>query len=288
MTWLVTGSTGFVGRATVARLVAQGETVLAATRDPSRAPPGARAVAWTAGEALPLAGVDVVVHAAATRPARYDDPAEAERCLAVNATATGALVTAAAAAGVGRFVYLSAGNAYAPLDRPAREDDPIDPTGRATYYLGSKICGEWWVRAARGLTTAVLRPGAIYGPGMPPGMVPTFRQRLAAGDVVVVADGGRYRADLVYVDDVVDATLAAARGGGSGVWNVGGGRTWTSLEIATGLARALGRPESLIHVDPPTGAAPGFTALDVSRARAELGYTPRDLEVGLAAYVREA
>ncbi|MEQ1506261.1 MAG: NAD-dependent epimerase/dehydratase family protein, partial [Myxococcota bacterium] len=241
-------------------------------------------VGWAVGSPAPLDGVDAVVHAAAHRPAAYADPGAAAACLTVNAVGTSALVEQAAAAGVRRFVYLSAGNVYRPLGRPAQEDDPIWPSHRAPYYLGSKICGEFFVSAATeaGRIAAVsLRPSAIYGPGMPAGLVSTLVGRLRAGQGVTLADGGRYEADLVAVDDVVDAIVAALARPVSGAVNVGSGTTVTAAVLARTVAALVGADPASITIEPERGDPPGFVALDVRRAQAELGITPRSLAVGL-------
>jgi nucleoside-diphosphate-sugar epimerase len=233
-----------------------------------------------------------VIHAAAHRPRSYTDASEAARCLEVNAVATAKLVEDAIASGVRRFVYVSAGNVYRGMGRPAREDDPIWPSRRAPYYLASKICGEVFAAAAADrLAVTSVRPSAIYGPAMPPGMIPTFLAALREGRPVRVADGGRHRADLVHVDDVIDVLLALADapvGGAEGLdaVNVGSGRVTTSLEVAEQLCDVLGAPRSLVEVDAPApGAPPGFEPLDISRAARAFGYAPRALEEGLRSMV---
>jgi UDP-glucose 4-epimerase len=284
----VTGAGGFLGQRVVARLLADGIDVLPLVRDPARAALPVPAVAWQIGDAPPLADVQTVIHAAAHRPARYGDPAEAATCLRVNAEGTVALVEAAARAGVVRFVYVSSGHVYRDLGPPSREGDAIAPSHHAPYYLASKICGEWFVGAAHGagrISAVTVRPSAIYGSGMPPGLVATFASKLSAGAQVTVADGGRYAADLVYVDDVAAAIVAAAACGGPGAYNVGGGAPITTLELAHTLARLIGASEEQIRVDPQVAGRPGPAglALDITRARAELDYSPRPLEEGLRA-----
>lgn len=282
---LVTGASGFLGGRLLAALRAAGRPARGATQRPS-APDHVR---WEAGAPLALAGVETVIHAAAHRPRSYTDPGEAARCLQVNAVATAQLVEEAVAAGVRRFVYVSAGNVYRPVGRPAREDDPIWPSARAPYYLASKICGEHFVAAASGRISAVsVRPAAIYGPGMPPGMIPTFLRELSAGRTIRVADGGRHQADLVHVDDVVALLLALDERPDvpEDVFNVGSGRATTALQVAELLGDLLGAPRAWIEVEPPSASAPpGFEPLDVSRAANRLGYAPRALAVGLRTMV---
>jgi UDP-glucose 4-epimerase len=288
MTVVVTGAGGFVGRRLLLRLVREGHDVIAAVRGVWGLPglegtlPDLRFVPWAAGESLPLRGVDVVIHAAAHRPVRYDDPTEAEACYRVNALASGQLAHAAAEAGVHRFVYLST-SAYRPLPRPAREDDPVWPARRASAYQGSKLAGEWLVEAASPrIEVTIVRPSAIYGRDMKPGLVRAVVERLRAGQEVVIGDGGRFTTDLVFVDDVVDGIARAVKREVSGTFNLGSGEPITSLQLAEVVADALGRPRSLIRVEPPSGEPASASVLDVTRAREALGWSPRSLRDGLA------
>lgn len=291
----VTGAGGFLGRRIVARLAQKGHAVRALTRDPSAPlPQGASESArYVAGAQVDLSGVEVLVHAAAHRPARYDDPSEADTCLQINASATARLAADAVAAGVRRFVYVSSG----PVTRRAglsasalsSESDPVWPASHAPYYLASKLCGEFFLsaEAARSnLPVAIVRPSAIYGPNMKPGIVSTFLSRLGAGQPVKVTDGGRYIADLVYVDDVADGICALVEGQHTGTFNLGGGHPTTTREIAEILCEALGADPSLVTVEPSRGGEPpGLGVLDISLARQTFGYAPRGVREGIAATV---
>jgi UDP-glucose 4-epimerase len=274
-----------VGRRLVAAL--QGRPVRLLVRDPARAPAGVEAVRWEAPARPDLDGVTAVVSCAAFLPGRYDDPSAATECLAVNALGPLHLALAAADAGVPRIVHLSTGNLYRPLDRPAREDDPIDPVGRASTYLGSKALGDLWVRSVRGASVAVLRPSAIYGPGMGRGVLRTFVERMLDGEAVRVANGGRHRADFVWVGDVVSAVLAALGSPATGAFNVGSGTATSTLELARAVAAAVGRDASDIQVEPESAEGGSFSALDISRARAELGFVPTPLARGLDAWLAQ-
>src|SRR5689334_8962723 len=110
MTTLVTGASGFVGTALIARLRAEGRPhrIAARKRDQGGSPTVvvgdlSRPVDWTAA----VDGIDTVLHLAGRahvrgRQARFD-----RSCMAVNVDATRTLAQAAAAAGVRRFVLLS-------------------------------------------------------------------------------------------------------------------------------------------------------------------------------------
>jgi nucleoside-diphosphate-sugar epimerase len=72
-----------------------------------------------------------------------------------------------------------------------------------------------------------------------------------------------------------------------GIFNVGSGTTSSSLEIAEALVNLTGALPDLLIVEPPTSSAVpfGFAALDVTRARKQLGYAPRAVKDALGVYV---
>ncbi len=164
---LVTGASGFVGRAVVAALASQGSAVRAAVRRPPQRPfvDGVEVVAHPdlaqAFDWHPLLeGADQVVHLAGIAHAGrgvtsklYDQ---------INRRATARLAAAAARAGVAHFVFVSsiraqsgpaAGHTLTERDGPA----PTDAYGR------SKLAAEAAVRAS-GVPFTILRPVALYGP----------------------------------------------------------------------------------------------------------------------------
>lgn len=307
---VVTGASGFVGRRLVARLCERGTSVRAVVsgrRGFAPFDPRVKVHVWDAlgasgaGETADPArgagqdlsfveGASAVCHLAAFLPPSMASSAAARACLEVNALATLALLEAASRGGARRFVHVSSGNAYRAQDRPVSEEDPLYPSAKAPYYLASKLCGEIFAShfgETGALDVCVLRPSAIYGPSMPQaGLVPTFATRLRAGQPIDVTDGGVYTVDLVHVDDVVSAILAALENKASGAFNVGSGEASTPRGVAETLAEILGADRSLIRSVPPVGPpARGFSPLDVTRARHELGYRPRDLRTGLADYV---
>jgi UDP-glucose 4-epimerase len=300
----LTGATGFIGRRLAAALRARGHSVRALVRDPARAErmealagcalvaldlEGAGAEGDTLARALD--GAEVLCHAAAYIPPDQRDPAHAGRCLRVNALGTLALIEGAGRAGVGRAVHFSSGNVYAPSPDPVDEGAPTYPAARATYYLASKLCGELYVEHARrrgALRACTLRVSSVYGPGMVGGVVSLFADRLAGGARVRVSDGGRYRTDLVLLDDVVSAAVSAIeREAVEGIVNVGSGRATTLLELARTLADILGRGEDAIEVEPAREGVTdlGFSPLEITRARDILDYTTTDLVEGLRATV---
>jgi nucleoside-diphosphate-sugar epimerase len=163
---LVTGASGFVGRAAVGAFARQGFAVRATVRRtaPSPFPTGIEIVE------LPdlasdfdwrpfLSGVDQVIHLAAIADAAAATPALHDR---VNRHATEKLALAAASAGVSRFVFVSSIRAQSgpSADHALTERDPPMPSDA---YGRSKLAAETAVRAA-GIPFSILRPVQLYGP----------------------------------------------------------------------------------------------------------------------------
>lgn len=166
---VVTGPGGFVGRALVARLRAEGHEIV--TADRARCGDLADFRGW--GELL--AGAAAVVHLAALAHGRGRSEAEIER---VNVGVTRAAAQAAAACGA-RFVFLSSVKVHGEetLEAPFRESSPLRP---ADAYARSKARAEEALAALPGLRGTVLRPPLVHGPGVRANFLALLRV-LAAG-----------------------------------------------------------------------------------------------------------
>jgi nucleoside-diphosphate-sugar epimerase len=165
---LVTGATGFVGRAVLTACARDGRNVRAAVRRPPH-PPFAGGVEvmqhadfLLAQDFAPLlAGVDQVVHLAGIAHAGSVDPEIYDR---VNRLTTAELAAAAAQAGVKHFVFVSSIRAQSgpTADHALTERDESAPTDA---YGRSKLAAEAAVRSA-GVPFTILRPVLLYGPGV--------------------------------------------------------------------------------------------------------------------------
>ncbi|MEO8547636.1 MAG: NAD-dependent epimerase/dehydratase family protein [Sphingomicrobium sp.] len=229
----ITGGTGFVGSRLIDAAVAEGHQVRALTRRPMDPLPN---VDWVSGaldqsaalEEL-VAGTDAVVHVAGVLKGRT--AADFDRA---NVDGTQAMLSAAKAAGVSRFVHVSS--------LAAREP-------QLSLYGASKARSEALVAGA-GLRHAIVRPPAVYGPGDKE-TLELFK--MAKLGVVLLPPRGRL--SLIHVDDLVRLLLAlAGPNAPSGqVVEPDDGRPggWTHKELARALGSAVGR--SNISLSVPSG-----------------------------------
>ncbi|MFA9430631.1 NAD-dependent epimerase/dehydratase family protein [Egicoccus sp. AB-alg2] len=240
---LVTGATGFVGGRVARALRARGDEVTATVRTPSTdldalgVTQPVVPITDVDGLTTAMRGADAVVHAAATSGPDLDTARE------VNTHGTRALVTAALAAGVGRFVHVSTTSVYdleaigdaevaenAPL---VGADDAAASGGAGSPYAVTKAEAEAEVvRGGRqGLSIAILRPPAVLGAGPTSTWGTRIPQRYADGELPPRPAETTF--GWVHVDDLVDAVLAALDDEAQATVNVVGGHTTFGRYLAS-------------------------------------------------------
>ena len=293
---LVTGGAGFLGAALANRLAAEGHSVLVlddlsngdATRLDSR-------ISFTKGDvdSVPLLwsllqDVDCVYHLAArvSVPQSILYPREYTR---VNVGGAVSLMEAMRDTGAGRVVFTSSGAVYGRQARqPVSEDDTPHPD---TPYAVSKLSAEQYIHTIGelwGLETVALRIFNAFGPGqsLPVShapVVPRFLQQAMTGGSIIIFGDGKQTRDYVYVDDAVNALVAAltAEGINRTVINVGSGRETSVIDLVSNIERVTGRPINIITNAQKGGGVPRLQA-NIERARKLLSFRPAiDLETGL-------
>lgn len=250
-TALVTGASGFIGRALTARLRETGRRVIAAGREASALPTADRTLRLAfpdpeaVRQALARETVEIVFHCAAygVNPADRD-PATMR---AANVAAVGAWIEAAAALGARAVVHLGSCSEYGlvPEQRPIGEDRPLQATD---LYGASKAAGglEGAAVAARlHIPFVWMRLFGVFGPGEAAHrLLPYLHARLRAGARVDLTPGRQMR-DYLYIDDAVAGLIAAgdaALAGQGGPYNLCSGRPLAIRAVAEEAARAMQVP----------------------------------------------
>ncbi|MFA6959380.1 MAG: NAD-dependent epimerase/dehydratase family protein [Opitutaceae bacterium] len=318
---LVTGGTGFLGRRLVERLLAQGRSVvvLGRTPAPDLEKRGVRFIrAALADEASMLAacrGIGTVFHVAAKVGVwgRYDDFFRA------NVLGTRALLAGCREHGVPRFIYTSTPSVvYNGRDLAGADESLPLTTACPSPYPLTKALAERDVLAANSpaLRTVSLRPHLIWGLG-DPHLVPRILARARAGRLRIIGAGDN-RVDMVHVENVVDAHLAAEQalsGPAAGrAYFITNGEPILLWEWINSLLTAIGEPPVTRHISLTAASAIGsvceaawrvlplkgeppmtrFIAAELAKdhwfsidaARRDLGYTPRiSMSEGTAALV---
>jgi dTDP-4-dehydrorhamnose reductase len=282
---IVTGAGGLVGGVLAARLAEAGFAVTAGQHDapaPEHLPrvPMDLLSSGSVEAALDVSRADAVVHAAAlANPDHCEaDPARAE---ALNVRAPGALARACRRRSL-RLVALSTDLVF-PGDRsPLSERDAPAPI---LLYGRTKLAGEDAV-LTEAPGSAVVRVALVYGRGHGPRGTASesIAWALAAGrPVKLFTDQYRTPIDAASVADAVARIL---RGHGSGRYHLGGPERVSRHTFGLRVAEALGlSPRGIVAVRQgdlaQAAVRPADVALDSTRAREELGWTPRPLDAAI-------
>ena len=265
---LITGGGGFVARHFGARLTREGAALTlfdltAPEWDSGRAAVVIGDVRDRTALLRAARGCDAVLHLAA---AHHDAGLSAQTYYDVNEGGARTLCSVLDEVGILDVCFLSTVAVYGAAPEPRNEDTPPQPT---TPYGESKLAAEHlfreWAAAAPGRRVLVVRPPVVFGAGNFANMYALIRQidrrrfvRVGAGDNVK---------SLVYVDNLVDATLLAWRRAATGfeIVNVVDKPDLTSREIADIVFRALGKTPPRISIPLRVGIALGWPFDAVSR-----------------------
>lgn len=303
----VTGASGFVGRATLKRLLAAGHEVVAAYH--RAAPAEQEGVRWVGmgdhdrPEVLRemLDDSEAVVHLAAlAHLPNAEAEHSAEAFMRVNLDGTARIAQAAASARVRRFVFLSSVKACGEKSgaRPLRENDPKQP---ADLYGVSKALAEdrlGEIAARTGMEQVVIRPPLVYGPGVRANFLSLMRWIDRGLPLPFGAIDNRR--SFLYVENLADAVARCLEhpAAAGQTYFVSDGEDVSTDELARRIGRALERPARRVSAPVPLLRVVGrllrreaaverlteSLAVDISRIRSELEWQPLfSLDAGLRA-----
>jgi UDP-glucose 4-epimerase len=298
---LVTGGAGFVGSILTKRLVEAGARVTVLddlfTGSADEVPTGAELIVGSVTDRdlvdRLVAQNRLVFHLAARNI--IASTANPRDDFETNIGGTLNVLMSAREHSVDRVVYTSSASVYGnPRSIPINEDDGL---ASLSPYAVSKLGGENYCAAfyeSYGVPTACVRYSNVYGPGQRyenpySGVVAKFMRDARAGVPLSIHGDGEQTRDYTYVDDAIEATLAAAvrpRAEGE-VFNVGTGIETSVNELGLAIGRALGVEVELNHIDRRDIDNIRRRVVNIEKARRMLRWGPQvTLERGLAETAR--
>ncbi len=304
---LVTGASGFIGGRLAERLaIEEGVRVRAMVRNTKRAERLRKlSLEIVQGDLLDLSslrkaidGCDLVFHCAAV----VRETGDRKEFFRTNVEGTENVLKVSRDAGIKKFIHFSSVAVYG-MNPPDRTDEttPYQPCGN--LYCDTKIAAEkavWAAHQEAGLPVVVIRPANVYGPYSNPWTIRPVKL-VNSGEMILI-NGGTGLCNYVYIDNLLDATLAATKSDRSvgQVYLISDGIAVTWKEFFGCYAQMAGKPEmrsvpewlgrtialSMEISSKLTGKPPKITReavrfltrqarFNTEKMRRELGYQPR-------------
>ena len=290
---LVTGGAGFIGSNIVEKLVEKNievvvlddlflgsEDNLSGVRDEIEFIQGSVLDTGKVSEAME--GVDVVFHQAArsSSPMHKENPAEGAR---VNIEGFINVAEAAVDEEVEKIVYASTSSMYGSVEPPHNEDMDLEPVN---LYTASKMSREMYARCysyTDKIETTGLRYFSVFGPhekakGKYANVVTQFLWKMMDDEQPVIWGDGTQERDFVYVEDVAEANISAAKRKkelDGEVINIGPGNPVTFNEVVEKLNDALGKDIEPEKIENPRDKYVKQHRADNDKARELLDWEPR-------------
>ena len=267
----VTGASGFIGGALVARLLERGDDVVGLARsDAAEAIVASRGAEVARGDVLDedslaagMQGCELAYHVAGVNTHCPDDP---DMLMRVNLGGSTAAVRAAARAGIGRLVLTSSAASVGEPHGTVGTEDTVHRGSYLSVYDRSKHLGELGAfETARqvGVEVVAVNPSSVQGPGRNSGN----------GKIIIAYLNGRLRAfvdtyvSVVDIADTVEGHVLAAERGTPGERYVLNGATIPSEEALEIVSELSGVEESVRMVPPAVARAAAGLAEGVARLR---------------------
>jgi len=203
---------------------------------------------------------------------------QADDFVRTNVQGTRVLLEAARTFKVGRFLHISTDEVYGslPASGAFTEESPLLPN---SPYAASKAGADVLARAYHvtyGLPVIITRTCNNYGPyQFPEKFIPLMIVNALREEPLPIYGDGLYVREWLHVEDHCRALARILAAGQPGeVYNIGSGAERVNLDVAKAILALTGRPESLLrHVKDRLGHDRRY-ALEWSKVRTELGWTP--------------
>jgi UDP-glucose 4-epimerase len=253
-------------------------------------------------------GCDYIFHQAAlsSSPMFVDDP---RKGLGVNVMGFMNVMESAKRNKVKKVIYASSSSLYNGLPGPYKETAVISPK---TFYESSFLCREITAKTyylEHGVNSVGLRYFSVYGPyekhkGKFANNISQFIWDIQRGKNPIIYGDGSQSRDFTFVDDVVQANILAMikeeqqqkippynysenqgnnRGAPYNIYNIGTGTETSFNQVIEIINKQLGTEVKPIYVNNPIHNYVQHTRADISRAKSEIGYQPKwmNVEVGI-------
>ena len=240
-------------------------------------------------------GADTCIHLAA-KTSVLDSTANPYHTVCVNIIGTLNILEACYKHGVKNFIFASSAAVYGePQKLPIYEEDPLRPL---SMYGASKVAGEALVSSYRSVgkieNAVSLRIFNVYGEGQSPdyaGVITAFIERLSKGLSPIIYGDGTQTRDFIFVQDVVDAIILAAKQSNKekrfppllpSIFNIGTGIQVSVSDLAIKMIKLFGLDLSPLYRDRVSNEDIRRSCADITRLKKKLKFNiTHDLDHGL-------
>ena len=305
MNILVTGGAGFVGQNLVKEIAARGDNVIAFDKYTSGIHEELKENSFVEiiegditdykflDEIVYKYNIEKIIHCSAIVGVSQsvDDPTLTTR---INLIGSINIMEIARRYALKRVIEISSEEVYGAFEyEPIRENHPIKPY---SPYGITKAASEWYAEYYHkyyGISYISLRTSYVYGPGLKKERTPRIFIKYALDKKPLrLACGANQRVDQIYVEDLIQGIICALDKEDPcyRIYNIGTGEGRSLAEVAeivtdliTGADIKIG---SGMYEFLPGFPSPQKGALDITRARSDLGYKPKyDLRAGIIKYI---
>ena len=297
------GSNGFIGRHLVRRLASQGRAIRAVSRRQDEH--FCRDIGGTVdfveadlndslAMAASLQDVDTVVQLVSTSSPGLRNEYVLED-LSENVIPHVGFLRCCVQAGVRRFMFLSSGGTVYGPEAPTPTGEEAETRPICSHGL-TKLVVEKYIQMhahVDGLDYVILRLANPFGPGQEfrkgQGLIPAVLDRYRKGLPVRIFGNGSAKRDYVYIDDVIDAVVAAvdSEAASRQVLNIASGQARSVAEVVDAIERIAGGTLLREYVDERKTDV-DVSELDIRRAARILGWSPATpFEAGLERTIHE-
>ena len=283
-TVLITGGSGFVGKALVQRLKYDGAKVIVLDTKQKIDVCNWKQIAHLNKRKT----IDVVYHLAAVSfvPYSWDHPREVNE---INIIGTLNMLEFCRRRNIRKFVFISSYVYGRPTYLPIDESHPVKPENPYAWskYVGESLCAEYAKNF--GVKSVILRPFNIFGKGHAPQFLIPSIIRQIRNTKAVVLDDPRPKRDFLYISDMIEALVAAGQYNPrtTEIFNIGFGRSFSVREIVQLITKTVGKKIQVRYRNKARKGEVLDVVANIKKAKQVISWQPQvGLEEGLGKILR--